>query len=141
MKNFKRLSLVLILAAITGSIAFASFPYSKDAKTDKTEVVQAEQAKSIVLEETHIEKEAINSSYSSKSIDEDMIITLVLAVFLGWIAAHRWYKNKPLEWNILYLICVLGPIIFGSILGFPLLGLIGFIWWAVDIINIVTGEF
>ncbi|MDA3882513.1 MAG: TM2 domain-containing protein [Bacteroidales bacterium] len=133
MKKLSRITLVLLISFFTGSVAFASFPY--------TSVVNNENSNTVTVEETTIQKEEINSPYSSQSMDEDTIITLILAVFLGWIAAHRWYKNKPLEWNILYLICVLGPIIFGSILGFPLLGLIGFIWWAVDVIHIVTGEF
>ncbi|MDA3882512.1 MAG: TM2 domain-containing protein [Bacteroidales bacterium] len=119
MKNLKRLSLVLILGAITGSVAFASFPYSKDAKTDKTEVVQAD---SIVLEETTIEKENISSS---QSMDEEMIITLVLWFFLGLLAAHRWYKGKPVIWNILFILTAGG---FG-------------IWWIVDLINILTDNF
>ncbi len=121
MKNFKRLSLVLILAAITGSIAFASFPYSKDAKTDKTEVVQAEQTESIVLEETHIEKESINSLQS----DDEFIITLLLCILLGGLAAHRWYQKKPAIWNIIFILTAGGC----------------GIWWLVDLINILTDNF
>ncbi len=118
MKKLSRITLVLLISFFTGSVAFASFPYSKDAKTDKTEVVQAD---SIVLEETTIEKESINSSQT----DEEFIITLVLWFFLGLLAAHRWYREKPVIWNILFILT------FGGC----------GIWLIADLINILIGNF
>ncbi len=50
----------------------------------------------------------------------------LLAVFLGWpFAAHRWYAKKNAGINILFIITFAG---------------IG-IWWWVDFIRILTGDF
>lgn len=52
-------------------------------------------------------------------------IAVVLLVFLGFVAAHRWYAKKPAGWNILFILT---------------LGGLG-IWALVDLINILTDNF
>ena len=49
----------------------------------------------------------------------------VLLLFLGWLAAHRWYHNKPAIWNLLFIVTLGG---FG-------------LWYLVDLINILTYNF
>ncbi|MFO7868006.1 MAG: TM2 domain-containing protein [Bacteroidales bacterium] len=132
MKNIKRLTLLLIMFVISGGIAFASFPYTSGANNEKSNTETVEQ--------TSIQKEEINSPYS-QSMDEDTIITLILAVFLGWLAAHRWYKHKPAFWNIIFMICVWSGLGAVFLFNSPLLGTIGFIWWLIDLIMILTGSF
>jgi len=35
---------------------------------------------------------------------DDLIITLLLWFFLWPLAAHRWYRQKPVGWNILFIL-------------------------------------
>lgn len=55
----------------------------------------------------------------------ELIILVLLWVFLGWIAGHRWYARKPIIWNLIYILTLGG---FG-------------IWAIVDLIFILTGNF
>ncbi|MCF8253018.1 MAG: TM2 domain-containing protein [Bacteroidia bacterium] len=57
-------------------------------------------------------------------MDEKLILVL-LCVFLGGVAAHRWYAKKPIGWNILFILT-------GGGCG---------IWWLIDLIHILTDEF
>lgn len=69
-------------------------------------------------------EDALSPAYSSKE-DDTFIITLLLWFFLGGLAGHRWYKEKPVGWNILFILT---------------LGGLG-IWWIVDGINILSKNF
>ncbi|MDA3882514.1 MAG: hypothetical protein PF481_04480 [Bacteroidales bacterium] len=129
MKKLSRITLVLLISFFTGSVAFASFPYTKEQKTS---------TETQVLTETVIEKDAIRT-FAGDFVE--LLITLVLWLFLGWIAAHRWYRKKSTFWNIVFIICFWGGIAGSAILGLPFLGLIGAIWYIVDLIMILTGEF
>jgi|SRR5690554_1971366 len=129
MKKLSHITLVLLISLFTGSVAFASFPYTKEQKTS---------TETQVLTETVIEKEAIQP-FAGDFVE--LLITLVLWLFLGWIAAHRWYRKKSPFWNIVFIICFWGGIAGSVITGIPLLGTIGFIWWLIDLILILTGEF
>jgi TM2 domain-containing membrane protein YozV len=57
--------------------------------------------------------------------DNDKLITILLWLFLGGFAAHRWYKGKPAGWNVLFILTAGG---FG-------------IWLLVDLVNILTDNF
>jgi hypothetical protein len=50
---------------------------------------------------------------------------LLLLLFLGGLAAHRWYKGKPAGWNILFILTAGGC----------------GIWALVDLVNILTKKF
>lgn len=68
---------------------------------------------------------AISPAVADGGADDTFIITLLLWFFLGGIAGHRWYAHKPTGWNILFILT---------------LGGLG-IWWLIDGINILTGNF
>jgi hypothetical protein len=132
MKKLSHITLVLLISLFTGSVAFASFPYTKETQDNRTET------KTTILEET------VNNTDTAKTNSRDLfdtLLTLVLAIFLGWLAAHRWYKHKPPFWNILFMICVWSGLGAVFLFNLPLLGTIGFIWWLIDLILILTGEF
>lgn len=66
-----------------------------------------------------------NTESTSNKIDEELIITLLLWFFLGFLAGHRWYRGKPTGWNILFILT-------GGGCG---------IWALVDLVHILTGKF
>lgn len=68
--------------------------------------------------------EALSPAAAAGSVDSK-IVAILLALFLGWIAGHRWYAKKPAGWNILFIITGGGL----------------FIWWLVDFINILSDKF
>lgn len=127
-------ALVLVTLMFAVSPAFASFPVAKhnSVKTENKEVnskvSNLEQTISNdlkVIGKTDL-KNQIKKSKSGSRDGFDLIITLLLWFFLGWpFAAHRWYKRKPVGWNILFILTFAG---FG-------------IWAIVDLINILIGNF
>ena len=120
-----------MLLAVT---AQASFPVEKDAKA-KTELSQNNTDQTTAEAELikDLDIEAINSKQASADAedllpamsDKEMWITLALWFFLGALAAHRWYRRKPIGWNILFILT-------GGGCG---------IWAIVDLINILTKKF
>tara|TARA_R110001632_G_scaffold63280_6_gene151308 strand:+ start:2832 stop:3203 length:372 start_codon:yes stop_codon:yes gene_type:complete len=51
-------------------------------------------------------------------------VALLLWLFLGGFAAHRWYLGSPIGWNILYIVTLGGL----------------FVWAVIDLIDIITGD-
>ncbi|MFT5751864.1 MAG: hypothetical protein ACI828_000470 [Flavobacteriales bacterium] len=51
-------------------------------------------------------------------------VALLLWLFLGGFAAHRWYLGSPVGWNILYIVTLGGL----------------FVWAVIDLIDIITGD-
>ncbi len=129
MEKLSHITLVILISLFTGSVAFASFPYTKEQKTS---------TETQVLTETLIEKEAVQPLADDFV---EILVTLLLWFFLGWIAGHRWYQKKPVLWNIVFIICFWGGIAGSVIIGSPLLGLIGAVWYFMDLIMILTGKF
>lgn len=128
MKKIK-LALVALVATviITGSSVYASFPVKNETRTEQT--TNATTSSTTQNAEVKAVEKALTEKVSAKpektQMDKEMIITLLLWFFLGGVAAHRWYKKKPVGWNILYIIT---------------LGGCG-IWAIVDLINILTDNF
>ncbi len=79
----------------------------------------AEKSETISTEHTEEIKPAATYSAYGKGI------AVVLWFFLGGLAAHRWYAGKPAGWNILFILT---------------LGGLG-VWWIIDLINILSGNF
>jgi hypothetical protein len=52
-------------------------------------------------------------------------IALLLGIFLGGLAGHKWYLGNPWYINVLFIIT---------------LGGLG-IWWIIDMIRIITGDY
>jgi hypothetical protein len=51
-------------------------------------------------------------------------VALLLWLFLGGFAAHRWYLGSPVGWNILFIVTLGGL----------------FVWAVIDLIDIITGD-
>jgi flagellar basal body-associated protein FliL len=118
------LSLVLLMTGVT----FASFPVQKETKTEQTanQTVNGEFAAEMTeLEALNAFKSEMKSDAASNKKLDDTLIMVLLWLFLGGLAAHRWYAGKPAGWNILFILT-------GGGCG---------IWAIVDLINILTGNF
>lgn len=131
MKNF-----ILGLALVMSSMAFASFPVytSQDGKvtSQNTEVnAKTDSSAASVNTNSSIQKSDVSTTKDSTSITPaakggyDKWVAVALWFFLGFAAAHRWYRGKPTGYNILYIIT---------------LGGLG-IWAIIDLINILTDKF
>jgi hypothetical protein len=129
MKNSNKL-FVYILAAflIFGGTAHASFPVKNASKKEQSTLTAKEELKAAQLQYSElantIVKEDSKTTAKPADLDEKWILVL-LWFFLGGLAAHRWYKKKPIGWNILFILTVGGC----------------GIWALVDLINILTEEF
>jgi len=121
----------LLLSAIFGLFCLtlqASFPVNK-ANVEKA----GAEIESLVNLDAHAEMAEINLdvaeadalSPAAAGSADNKVVVILLALFLGWLAAHRWYAKKPAGWNILFILT-------GGALG---------IWWLVDVINILTDKF
>lgn len=131
-KSFYYLTLCLLL--ITGS-AYASFPVDEKNKSAQTEEVQAQDEQSAMEVQASMDQAEADMSMDENAgeeedwwrrmSDEDFWITLALLVFLGGFAAHRWYRKKPVGWNILFILT-------GGGCG---------IWAIVDLVKILQRDF
>lgn len=129
MKKLK-ISLVALTVSLFlfGGSAYASFPAKKEKATEQTTNVSntvSPSTSAVAMQEKVSTDETTITTAKPAGMDTDMLITLALWFFLGGVAAHRWYKGKPVGWNILYIIT---------------LGGCG-IWAIIDLINILTGKF
>jgi hypothetical protein len=129
MKKTKNVIAILLanLVLLSGSI-FASFPV-KTAITEQHSLTQISAEKATkanaVKMATSLKKNIKSDVTTSPVLDEELLITLLLWFFLGFLAAHRWYRKKPTGWNILFILTVGGC----------------GIWALIDLINILTGKF
>ncbi len=131
MKNIKTSLLALLVSIFfIGNTAYASFPVKSDQKNQiKTEqsaqVSESQESISNTAgHELKVQSEDINSTKGNKGGD-DKLILLLLWLFLGGFAAHRWYAGKPTVINIIFILT---------------LGGLG-IWAIIDLINILTDKF
>lgn len=103
----------------------ASFPVNKKVADEVTvDVNNLEDMNSKMVANLDIEAEKALSP-AAASDDETKWVSVALWFLLGGFAAHRWYRKKPVGWNILFIL-TLG--------GFA-------IWWLIDGINILTDNF
>lgn len=128
-KSFYYLTLCLLL--IAGSVN-ASFPVDKEDKQAKTEVVATDDTQ-VPMETIETLSDAQNEmdeaegeeDWWKRMSDEDFWITLALWFFLGGFAAHRWYRGRPVGWNILFILTAGGC----------------GIWAIVDLVKILRRDF
>ena len=52
-------------------------------------------------------------------------VALLLWLFLGGLAAHRWYLGSPWYWNLLFIVTLGGLLV----------------WAIIDLIDIITGNY
>lgn len=128
--NLKIFAVVAMLLILPVSLTFASFPvkqYNNEVKASEKVVINKDniqkKAEQQLVEDSNSE---LNKSTSSKDGGSDeKLILILLWFFLGIFAAHRWYKGKPVGWNILFILT---------------LGGCG-VWAIIDLINIITDKF
>lgn len=129
MKKLQKITLVLFLNLLIGGVAFAAFPVKKTSETLNN--VENVEVTDQVIESQLIETLDADAAVSqleeaaAPAANNDLLITLLLWFFLGGLAAHRWYKRKPIGWNILFILT-------GAGCG---------VWAIVDLIHILTGKF
>jgi len=106
--------LVILLFLGTYATSYASFPVER-AKVNETTVSNS------------ISKANGTTTYVSPAAsgDKDLTVGILLWLFLGWAAGHRWYYGKPVGWNILFILTAGGFLV----------------WWIVDLINMIDGNF
>lgn len=107
-----KLLLSFFVMVLSYSACYASFPVKRaHAEAKTTEIANN------TLEEEYMPLAAVKA--------KDKWVGAALWFLLGWpFAAHRWYYNKPVWANILFIITIGG------------LG----IWAIIDIINILTDK-
>ncbi len=128
----KKTVLTLIACLLVGLGATnASFPVKKERDAQKTELSAQDQIQNPqhltnapAVMQKQIE-DRVEEAKSATRLSDDDWITLALWFFLGSLAAHRWYRRKPVGWNILYILT---------------LGGCG-VWAIIDLINILRGDF
>ncbi len=130
MKKIKHIILAATAAMIiAGGTAYASFPVKKDSKKQVTEQTVNTGAAAATVEKAELTKVSTAkkevAKESAAAMDEEKLITLLLWFFLGGLAAHRWYRGKPVGWNILFILTAGGC----------------GIWAIVDLVNILTDKF
>ncbi|MCF7567919.1 TM2 domain-containing protein [Sabulilitoribacter arenilitoris] len=74
---------------------------------------------------TNNSSEETYTAAAATAAQKDLTVGIVLWFFLGWAAGHRWYYGKPVGWNILFILTAGG------------LG----VWWVIDLINMIQGNF
>lgn len=121
---------LLVLLTFVSSMIFASFPVNK-ANVEKitaqleTKVISELESEKVEAPNITVEADNALSPAAAPTSGENMLILLLLWFFLGGLAGHRWYAKKPTGWNILFILT---------------LGGLG-IWWLVDGIRILSGNF
>ncbi|PTX45270.1 TM2 domain-containing protein [Christiangramia gaetbulicola] len=107
-----KLLLSIFAFALATNLSYASFPVQRTLVESETVTAQAE-------EEGELFSPAALAGTRSQGV------AILLLVFLGFAAGHRWYLGSPWYWNILFIITAGG------------LG----IWWIVDLIGIITKDY
>lgn len=130
----KIVSLIAVSVLLIANTANASFPVSgtkTQTNIESSVDVKNNTSDDIMINDVVVSKRqqklvkrVLNKVEKKGGIDTELIITLLLWFFLGFLAAHRWYAQKPIGWNILFILT---------------LGGLG-IWALVDLINILTGN-
>ncbi len=100
-----------VLLAVTNT--YAGFPVQRTAVTAVEGV-------------TLVEDDSAETLTSPAAVDADrQLIAILLWLFLGGFAGHRWYLGSPIGWNILFILTA----------GFFVVG------WVIDGIDILTGNY
>jgi len=105
------LSIVSLL--LMTSFSYASFPVKRVSTFDNST-----QVNKTSVAEVLVSPAAVGSEKSQG-------IALLLGIFLGGLAGHKWYLGNPWYINVLFIIT---------------LGGLG-IWWIIDMIRIITGDY
>lgn len=104
-----RILLLFLGLLLAAPASFASFPVPRPATT----TVSAD-----MVEEVPLSSPAAQGAKSQG-------VALILWIFLGFLAGHRWYLGSPWYWNLLYIVTLGGA----------------FVWAIIDLIDIITGKY
>ncbi|MUP45334.1 TM2 domain-containing protein [Gramella sp. BOM4] len=107
-----KLFLSVFLFALAFTSSYASFPVQRTQAVTETAIV-----------ETEVDEELF--SPAAFAGEKSQGVALLLLLFAGIVAAHRWYLGSPWYWNVLYILT---------------LGGLG-IWALIDLIGIITGSY
>lgn len=102
-----KLLLTFLLCFGVYSTSYASFPVQR------------------VIETTDVMETTTFISPAAAAGQKSQGVALILWIFLGGLAGHRWYLGSPWYWNLLFIV-TLG--------GF-------FVWAVIDLIDILTGNY
>lgn len=108
-----KITLSLLVMILAMSSSYASFPVQRAVTTAEVETVDS------------ADNGYLFSPAAAQSSEKSQGIALLLLIFLGAVAAHRWYLGSPWYWNVLFILT---------------LGGLG-IWAIVDLIGIITGNY
>ncbi|MFD0763144.1 TM2 domain-containing protein [Lutibacter aestuarii] len=105
------LSIVSLL--LMTSFSYASFPVKRVSTFDTSTQVNKTSVAEVLV------------SPAAAGSEKSQGIALLLGIFLGGLAGHKWYLGNPWYINVLFIIT---------------LGGLG-IWWIIDMIRIITGDY
>jgi len=131
MKQTSKLAAIFLAGFLfIGTFLFGSFPVrtkNNQMITNEKVVINKTNVDEKVQTQVHtlVKKAENNNKVNLPSSEDDKLITILLLVLLGGFAAHRWYKKKPIGWNILFILT-------GGGCG---------VWAIIDLINIITDKF
>ncbi|GGK56417.1 MULTISPECIES: TM2 domain-containing protein [Flavobacteriaceae] len=108
-----KIILTLVSLLLVTSVSYASFPVKRVAAIDNTTEVNKTSDAEILV------------SPAAAGSEKSQGIALLLGIFLGGLAGHKWYLGNPWYINLLFIVT---------------LGGLG-IWWIIDMIRIITGEY
>ena len=105
------LSLVSLL--LVTSFSYASFPVKRVITLDNTAQINKTSVTEVLV------------SPAAAGSEKSQGVALLLGVFLGALAGHKWYLGNPWYINLLFIVT---------------LGGLG-VWWIIDMIRIITGDY
>jgi hypothetical protein len=111
--NSKLTLAIMSIFMLIGSFSYASFPVERQTVITVNATTSVEEATTVL------------SSPAAVAWSNSQTIALLLLIFLGVFAAHRWYLGSPIGWNILFILT---------------LGGLG-VWAIIDGIDIITGNY
>jgi len=108
-----KIILTLVSLLLVTSFSYASFPVKRVVAIDNVTEINKDSAAEVLV------------SPAAAGSEKSQGIALLLGIFLGGLAGHKWYLGNPWYINVLFIIT---------------LGGLG-IWWIIDIIRIITGDY
>jgi len=110
-----KLKIILSLVALllVTSFSYASFPVKRVATADTATEINKDTATEVLV------------SPAAAGSQKSQGIALLLGIFLGGLAGHKWYLGNPWYINVLFIVTLGG---FG-------------VWWVIDMIRIITGDY
>ena len=110
--NLKIIFSLVSLLLVT-SFSYASFPVKRVASIENSTQINKTSTTEVLV------------SPAAAGSEKSQGIALLLGLFLGGLAGHKWYLGNPWYINVLFIIT---------------LGGLG-IWWVIDMIRIITGDY